>query len=153
MLDDRTIQQLIDEKDSFVAGRDAEALRWPEEPLRAAMIRSFATLGEGGSPLSSGPSPAAPSVQPFCAEVPNVQLASTVASGPSCPAIGRAALQRAPWRRLARTLPSAPPSSAGIARFAQKYPAVLDALLRTTLEMICKYHKTGQPPAMGRLHG
>ncbi|KAL4423465.1 hypothetical protein ABPG77_005417 [Micractinium sp. CCAP 211/92] len=74
VLDDRTIQQLIDEKDSFVAGRDAEALRWPEEPLRAAMIRSFATLG--------------------------------------------------------------------IARFAQKYPAVLDALLRTTLEMICKYHKT-----------
>ncbi len=94
MLDDRTIQQLIDEKDSFVAGRDAEALRWPEEPLRAAMIRSFATLGEGGSPPPTGPSPAAPSVQPFRAEVPNVQLASTVASAPSCPAIGRAALQQ-----------------------------------------------------------
>ena len=38
-------------------------------------------------------------------------------------------------------LPHAPP--AGVARFAQKYPAVLDALLRTMLEMICKYHKTG----------
>lgn len=74
VLDDRTIQQLIDEKDSFVAGRSVEGLRWPEEPLRAAMVRSFATLG--------------------------------------------------------------------IARFAQKYPAVLDALLRTTLEMICQYHKT-----------
>ena len=32
---------------------------------------------------------------------------------------------------------------AGVARFAQKYPAVLDALLRSVLEMVCKYHKTG----------
>ncbi|KAI7841137.1 hypothetical protein COHA_005107 [Chlorella ohadii] len=74
VLDDFTIQQLIDEKDSPVAGQSVEALRWPEEPLRFVMVRSFSTLG--------------------------------------------------------------------VARFAQKYPAVLDALLRTMLEMICKYHKT-----------
>jgi len=37
---------------------------------------------------------------------------------------------------------------AGVARFAQKYPAVLDALLRTMLEMICKYHKTGGWPGL-----
>lgn len=55
MLDDRTIQQLIDEKDSFVAGRSVEGLRWPEEPLRAAMVRSFATLGEGGGLLPGPP--------------------------------------------------------------------------------------------------
>lgn len=36
---------------------------------------------------------------------------------------------------------------AGVARFAQKYPAVLDALLRTMLEMVCKYHKTGESRA------
>lgn len=74
VLDDFTIQQLIDEKDSFVAGQSVEVLRWPEEPLRFVMVRSFSTLG--------------------------------------------------------------------VARFAQKYPAVLDALLRTMLEMICKYQKT-----------
>jgi len=48
VLDDRTIQQLIDEKDSFVAGQQMEALRWPEEPLRAVLVRSFSTLGRFG---------------------------------------------------------------------------------------------------------
>lgn len=74
VLDDFTIQQLIDEKDSFVARQTVEALRWPEEPLRFVLVRSFSTLG--------------------------------------------------------------------VARFAQKYPAVLDALLRSVLELICKYQKT-----------
>jgi hypothetical protein len=32
---------------------------------------------------------------------------------------------------------------AGVARFAQKYPALLDSLLRSVLELVCKYHKTG----------
>ena len=32
---------------------------------------------------------------------------------------------------------------AGVARFAQKYPALLDALLKSVLELVCKYHKTG----------
>lgn len=32
---------------------------------------------------------------------------------------------------------------AGVARFAQRYPALLDALLRSVLELVCKYHKTG----------
>lgn len=40
--------------------------------------------------------------------------------------------------------------AAGVARFAQKYPAVLDALLRSVLELICKYQKTGMPAA-GRM--
>ena len=33
-------------------------------------------------------------------------------------------------------------SQLGVARFCKKYPAVLDALLRTQLELICKYQKT-----------
>jgi hypothetical protein len=31
-----------------------------------------------------------------------------------------------------------------VARFAQKYPALLDALLKSVLELVCKYHKTGE---------
>ena len=45
VLDDFTIQQLIDERDSPVAGQAVEELRWPEEPLRGVMVRSFSTLG------------------------------------------------------------------------------------------------------------
>lgn len=33
-------------------------------------------------------------------------------------------------------------SQIGVARFARKYPAVMDALLRALLELICKYHRT-----------
>jgi hypothetical protein len=41
--------------------------------------------------------------------------------------------------------------SAGVARFAKKYPALLDALLRSMLELLCKYHKTGAPQPGGRV--
>lgn len=33
-------------------------------------------------------------------------------------------------------------SQIGAARFARKYPAVMDALLRALLELICKYYRT-----------
>ncbi len=32
-------------------------------------------------------------------------------------------------------------SQLGISRFCQKYPAVLETLLRSLLELICKYQK------------
>lgn len=48
-----------------------------------------------------------------------------------------------PHRRSLTSFLKPAPVFPGVARFAQKYPAVLDALLRTMLEMICKYHKTG----------
>ncbi|KAK9816841.1 hypothetical protein WJX72_005809 [[Myrmecia] bisecta] len=71
--DDETLKQLTEERGSFVAGREVESLRWPEDPLRFVLIRSLSTLG--------------------------------------------------------------------VARFAKKYPAVLDALLRSILELIVKYQK------------
>lgn len=73
VLDDATIAQLTHERDSFVAGQEVAALRWPEEPLRGVLVRGLSRLG--------------------------------------------------------------------VARFAAKYPAVLDALLRGLLELVCKYHK------------
>lgn len=33
-------------------------------------------------------------------------------------------------------------SQLGVARFARKYPGVMDALLRALLELICKYNRT-----------
>jgi len=33
-------------------------------------------------------------------------------------------------------------SQLGVARFTRKYPAVLDALLRTMLDVVCKYQRT-----------
>jgi hypothetical protein len=30
----------------------------------------------------------------------------------------------------------------GVSRFAQKYPGVKEALLKSILEVVCKYHKT-----------
>jgi hypothetical protein len=55
-----------------------------------------------------------------------------------CPAAGHTEM-RCPPRAAAR--PSL--ARAGVARFAQRYPALLDALLRSVLELVCKYHKTG----------
>ena len=37
--DDEAIRQLIQERNSPLAGMSVEAIRWPEEPLRSAMIR------------------------------------------------------------------------------------------------------------------
>ena len=50
-------------------------------------------------------------------------------------------MQRCPLRPCP-CLPALLPA-AGVARFAQKYPSLLDALLKSLLELVCKYHKTG----------
>ena len=38
--DDEAIRQIIQERNSPLAGMSVEAVRWPEEPLRSAMIRT-----------------------------------------------------------------------------------------------------------------
>ena len=72
--DDFTLHQFTAERDNFVAGMEAESLRWPSEPLRSVLIRRLSTLG--------------------------------------------------------------------VARFAAKYPAVRDALLKGLFEVIVKHYKT-----------
>jgi hypothetical protein len=73
--DDGTLRQLSDEADSAVFGVPVAELRWPDDPLRAVLIRTLSTLG--------------------------------------------------------------------VARFAKKYPAVRQALLRGLLDLTVTYYKTG----------
>lgn len=48
--DDEVVKQLVAERDSPLLGRSLESLQWPEEPLRAVLIRTshFSVL-MGGS--------------------------------------------------------------------------------------------------------
>uniref|UniRef100_A0A7S0RJC1 VWFA domain-containing protein n=1 Tax=Chlamydomonas leiostraca TaxID=1034604 RepID=A0A7S0RJC1_9CHLO len=72
--DDMALQQIVASgEEAFTAGRSAEELKWPEEPLNTMMVRLFSKLGA--------------------------------------------------------------------ARFARKYPAVKDALLKSVLEATVKYHR------------
>lgn len=43
--DDTTLNKIAAEKDSFVAGHDAEDLRWPSDPLREVLVLRLSTLG------------------------------------------------------------------------------------------------------------
>ena len=134
--DDVALAQLAADVDSPVYGWPLAALRWPDEPLRAVLIRALAL------PLR------------WVLLAPRFCLATRTQALPwlrcvpgpcelalpgSLAAFGMLLPPCAPTvvRRTAGAL-----SQLGVARFCKKYPAVLDALLRTQLELICKYQKT-----------
>eukprot|EP00884_Botryococcus_braunii_P013814 jgi/Botrbrau1/22433/Bobra.0091s0035.1 len=72
--DDETLKQVLEERDSPFFGRLHSSLQWPEEPLRAVLVRGLSELG--------------------------------------------------------------------VARFCHKYPAVLDTMILSILQLACQYHKT-----------
>ena len=118
--DDATLHQLVQDRNSVVYGQAVQGLAWPEDPLRPVLISAL----HAPVALLDGNTDSMPH-QNLVSEVCFLVMISTrsILQTKARPHVGRLA-------------------QLGVARFACKYPAVMDALLRALLELICKYNRT-----------
>ena len=161
ILDDETQRQLLAEQTYCHLAGVGQGLVWPPEPLRSVFVREFPRTSSCDScPASSSALSRAAPCSPLC-KLLGLQVGmlwsgimvqctedssqfTTWAVSTKQPDLGCIIVRTVGLHVHAVRL-----SQLGVARFARKYPAVMDTLLRTMLEVICKYQRliSGCAPA------
>lgn len=137
--DDETLVTMA-ENPGFVGGdRKLEDLRWPDEPLRAALLSE--PLGIGEMPVGSSMVYIASGIR-LCfigAHACLRECGRLMVSSPSS-----SLQQTGSWFSPLHAHTTGGVTVLGVGRFAKKYPAVLQALLKSLVQVVCQYQKTGE---------